>query len=105
MRFHALVAAAAGGTRVVAVDHEPKLGALAHRLGQMSQRPHGDVAWGAVLSETLQRALPDPAAVAEQAALAAESFRLLRLVLGGGETPEAGQLTGLPLEPGFEQTA
>jgi polysaccharide pyruvyl transferase WcaK-like protein len=105
MRFHALVAAAVGGTRTVAVDHEPKLGALARRLGQVSRRPHPGVRWATVLSEALDGPVPDSAAIAEQAALATEGFRLLRLVLGGGGTPEATQLTGLPLEPRVEQTA
>jgi polysaccharide pyruvyl transferase CsaB len=105
MRFHALVAAAVGGTRMVAIDHEPKLGGLARRFGQLSLSPRGDAWDPTVLLDALSRPIPDPGVAAEQAALATEGFRLMRLVLDGGTTPEADQLIGLPLEPRFERTA
>jgi polysaccharide pyruvyl transferase WcaK-like protein len=105
MRFHSLVAAAAAGTRTVAFDHEAKLGALAQRFGQVTLHPADRAAWTRRLFEALDRPGPDPAVVAEQVALADEGFRLLRLVLGGGEEPEARELIGLPLEPPVEQTA
>jgi polysaccharide pyruvyl transferase CsaB len=104
MRFHSLVAAAAAGTRTVAVDHEPKLGALADALGQASLPPHGE-GWTRVLLDALHGPRPDADVVQEQVALAAEAFRLTRLVLDGGATPEAEELTGLPLEPGVQQIA
>jgi polysaccharide pyruvyl transferase CsaB len=105
MRFHSLVAAAAAGTRAVAFDHEPKLGALAQRFGQLTLDPYDDVEWADRMVDALARPGPDPAVVAEQVALADEGFRLLRLVLGGGGEPEARELIGLPLEPPVEQTA
>jgi polysaccharide pyruvyl transferase CsaB len=104
MRFHSLVAAATAGTRTVAVDHEPKLGALARAVGQESLAPRDDD-WSNALHGALHGRRPDAEVVRAQVALAAEAFRLTRLVLDGGATPEADELTGLPLEPHVEQIA
>jgi polysaccharide pyruvyl transferase CsaB len=104
MRFHSLVASAAAGTRFVAVDHEPKLGALAMRF---EQRFVGADASADAFSEVVDGALagpaPDPAVARAQVALAAEGFRLLHLVLAGGASPDTAELTGLPLEPPFAE--
>jgi polysaccharide pyruvyl transferase CsaB len=105
MRFHSLVAAAAAGTRVVAVDHEPKLGALARAIGQESVALGADGRWPAALRGAVDGRRPDPGVRDEQVALATEAFRLTRLVLEGGVTSEVDQLTGLPLEPRIEQIA
>jgi len=105
MRFHSLVAAAVAGTPIVALDHEPKLGALAQRFGQATLVPGDGDQWTNRMVDALQRPGPDPAVVAEQVARADEAFRLLRLVLGGGDEPEARELVGLPLEPPVGQTA
>jgi polysaccharide pyruvyl transferase CsaB len=104
MRFHSLVAAATAGTRAVAVDHEPKLGALARALGQASLAPRDD-GWTRALHEALHGPRPDAHVVREQVALATEGFRLTRLVLDGGSTSDADELTGLPLEPSVQQIA
>jgi polysaccharide pyruvyl transferase CsaB len=100
MRFHALVAAAAAGTRFVAVDHELKLGAIARRFSQPSvalTEPPARMA--AAVSDALTGAPPGVPAVREQVALAEEGFRLMRLVLEGGSGPDSDELTGLSLEP------
>ncbi len=100
MRFHSLVAAAAAGVRFVAVDHEPKLAALARRFDQPRMTPADRPARIAEAIGVACDAPPPPEPVARnQVMLAEEGFRLLRLVLEGGEAPAAEELTGLPLEP------
>ncbi len=100
MRFHSLVAAAAAGTPFLAIDHESKLGALARQFSQQSVA--GD-AKPAQLTTAMFSALsgvkPSASAAQHERARAAEGFRLLRLLLEGGQTPELEELTGLPLEP------
>ncbi len=100
MRFHSLVAAAAAGVRFVAVDHEPKLAALARRFEQPRVTPADRPAR---MTEAIGLACdgpPPPEPVARnQVMLADEAFRLLRLVLEGGKAPAAEELSGLPLEP------
>lgn len=85
LRFHALVAAAAAGTRFVAVAHEPKLAGLANRFGQLWVPPH---ATSEVLGHAIDRGLhldpPDRHVAREETARAEEAFRLLRLVLSDG---------------------
>jgi hypothetical protein len=102
MRFHSLVATAAAGTRFVAVDHEPKLGALAARFGQRTVAPDAPaVAFVDAVFGALAGPPPSAAAARAQVALAAEGSRLLHLVLAQGASPDPAELTGLPLEPPF----
>jgi polysaccharide pyruvyl transferase CsaB len=104
MRFHSLVASAGAGTRFVAVDHEPKLGALAMRFDQQSVSADAPPS---AFSDAVQGALagpaPDAAIAHTQVTLAAEAFRLMHLVLAGGASPDTAQLEGLPLEPPFAE--
>jgi len=99
MRFHALMAAAAGSVRFVAVDHELKLGSLARRFSQRALAPTEppDRMAGAV-ADALAGPPPGVSELLEQVALAEEGFRLLRLVLESG-APDPDELRGLPLEP------
>lgn len=104
LRFHALVAAAAAGTRFVAVAHEPKLAALARRLGQPAVPTGGDgldprALSGAVLAALHDGVAPRPAAVRGEIARSEQSFRLLRVLLGGGRSQEADTIGTLPLAP------
>jgi polysaccharide pyruvyl transferase WcaK-like protein len=102
MRFHSLVATAAVGTRFLAIDHEPKLGALASRFAQVAIAPEADAtALVTAMVDALAGPPPSASVARTQVALAAEGFRLLRLVLAGGASPEPEELTGLPLEPPF----
>jgi polysaccharide pyruvyl transferase WcaK-like protein len=100
LRFHALVAAASAGVPFVALAHEAKLAGLARRLQQRAVPPG---AQPKELTETLLAASsgppPSPAAVRAEIARAEESFRLMRLLLSGGRSPEAAEVTGLPLVP------
>jgi polysaccharide pyruvyl transferase WcaK-like protein len=98
-RFHALVAAGAAGVPAVAVSHEAKLSALAHRLGQ------ADVAADYQTEELVALAVhavrspgPGAAVVKEQIDRAEEGFRLLRVLLAGGGF-EVESLGALPLSP------
>jgi polysaccharide pyruvyl transferase WcaK-like protein len=99
-RFHALLAAGAAGVPAVAVAHESKLAALARRLGQSAVPVRFNPA---VLAELVLAAVttpgPAPAGVKEQISLAEEGFRLLRMVLSGGDSGEADTLRALPLAP------
>jgi polysaccharide pyruvyl transferase CsaB len=102
MRFHSLVATAAAGTRFVAVDHEPKLGALAARFGQRALAPDVPAdAFADAVSGALAGPPPSPGVVRAQIALSAEGFRLLHLVLADGALPDPAELIGLPFEPPF----
>jgi polysaccharide pyruvyl transferase WcaK-like protein len=89
LRFHALVAAAATGTPFVALTHEPKLAGLARRFSQLAVPAHSSPAVVA-RAISLGRGQDPPARhIAEQeAARAAEGFRLLRLVLSAGATAD-----------------
>jgi polysaccharide pyruvyl transferase WcaK-like protein len=97
LRFHALVAAAVAGVPFVAYAHEPKHLGLARRLRQAAVIPGGP------LSDTLMAALdlapPSLDAVAHERWLAAEGFRLLRVLVAGGRTEEAAAVDGLDLRP------
>jgi len=100
-RFHALVAATAVGTPAIAYAHEPKLAGLARRLGQPTLAPGVDPGrLGAEIVAAADAARPPrAAAVRAEVAAAEEGFRLLRLVLAGGRTPEADAIGSLPLRP------
>jgi polysaccharide pyruvyl transferase WcaK-like protein len=98
MRFHAAVAAADAGTPFVAVAHEPKLAAIARRVGQ----PTIDVSDPApVMAASIERALlgtpPAPHAVAEERRRAEATADLLGLVLSG--EGDVSSLSDLDLVP------
>jgi polysaccharide pyruvyl transferase WcaK-like protein len=101
LRFHALVAAAAAGRPFVAYAHEPKLAAVARRLGQPAVTPwQGGDALGAVLLSAANRpTAPSMSAVRAEVARAEESLRLMRLVLSDGEAGEPESIGTLPLQP------
>jgi polysaccharide pyruvyl transferase WcaK-like protein len=100
LRFHAIPAAAAAGTPVLAMAHEPKLAGAARRLGQPTV-PAGaapDQLSGAVL-DALDGPPADAGAVAAERGRAEEGFRLLRVLLARGASDEAADVDGLPLRP------
>jgi polysaccharide pyruvyl transferase WcaK-like protein len=101
LRFHALIAAAAAGCPFVAYAHEPKLAGAARRLAQPAVgRADGGDALAAVLRSAANRPVaPTPSAVRGEIARAAESMRLLRLVLSDGEAAEPESIGTLPLKP------
>ncbi|HUI04459.1 MAG TPA: polysaccharide pyruvyl transferase family protein [Acidimicrobiales bacterium] len=99
-RFHGLVAAGAAGVPALAITHEAKLRGLARRLGQRMSPPAFEPD---ILAEDVTAALGSagapPAVVKEEIARAEEGFRLLRVVLAEGTTPEAETVGRLPLAP------
>lgn len=101
LRFHALVAAGLAGRRFVAVAHEPKLAGVARRLGQLYVPPHaGGEVYTAAVTGALRRPPPTAASVRGEAAAAATTFDLLRLMLADGELAEPATLSALPLSAG-----
>ena len=100
LRFHALAAAATAAAPFLAVVHEPKLAGLARRLGQPSvaaAAPPEDVAAAAL---AVLDAEPAPAAaVRVERERALDGFRLLRVLLARGRSPEAVAVDGLALRP------
>jgi len=100
LRFHAIVAAAAAGTPLVAIAHEPKLAGLARRLHQPTVPVTADPA---EIATTILGGLDveptSPTAVRVEIARAEESLRLLRLVLTRGAAYELDRFDGLSLEP------
>ena len=99
-RFHGIVAAARAGTPSVALAHEPKLAALSAELGQPAVRPAAapDELCQAV-RDALARGSAAPAVVARQQALAEDGFRLLRLLVSGGESFADEDAPALPYVP------
>ena len=101
MRFHALVAAGAAGTRTVALAHEPKLTGLARRLDQIAVAPDASVP---VLASALEWARahepPSNRAVDREIELAAHTLRLARLLVEGGRLDRPEQLPALQLSDG-----
>ena len=101
MRFHALVAAAAGGARFVAIAHEPKLAGLARRLEQASVPRH---ATAEVLRATIAWALVNepasPEALRHERAAADLGFQMLELLLTGGAGTEPNRLPAMALSSG-----
>jgi polysaccharide pyruvyl transferase WcaK-like protein len=105
LRFHALVTAAAAGTRFVAVAHEPKLAAVARRLGQPAVAVDGDGLDPILLAREILTALdggapPRAATVRGEIARSEQSLRLLRLLLSRGRAEDADTIGTLPLAPG-----
>lgn len=100
-RFHGLVAAAAAGTPVLAVAHEPKLAGLSRRLGQPSVSPHATPTVArAAIDDLLGTDAATPGAVAAERAAAEDAMRLLRLVVSGGAEVEVVDRSLLALSDG-----
>jgi hypothetical protein len=100
LRFHALIAAAVARTPFLAVAHEPKLTAAARRLAQPAVAADAPpAALGAAIAGAVGGAPPDAAPVARERERAEGAFRLLRVLLAGGRTPEADAVDGLALQP------
>jgi hypothetical protein len=101
MRFHALVAAAAAGRRVVALAHEPKLAGLARRLHQIAV-PTG--APTSVVDSALGWALThdpaSPAAVEQQIELAHQTVDLLRVLVDPQHVVRPEEIPALQLTDG-----
>jgi polysaccharide pyruvyl transferase WcaK-like protein len=101
MRFHALVAAGAARTRMLAIAHEPKLTGLARRLDQIAVAPDASIP---VLVSALEWARthepPTSQAVAEQIELADHTLRLTRLVVEAGQLERPEELPMLQLSDG-----
>ena len=97
---HAMIAAAAVGTPLVAIAHQLKLIGLARRLQQPAVPFTADpgLITGMLLSG-LDAQPVSPHAVQAEIARAAEGFRLLRLLLTHGTLSELDSLDGLSLVP------
>ena len=100
-RFDTLLAAGMVGSRFLAVADEPRLAALARRLGQVSVPLHAssDVLAGAV-DDALAGPSVNPSATREQQVEAARSVELMRLLLSDGAPGEPGHVAGLRLSDG-----
>jgi polysaccharide pyruvyl transferase WcaK-like protein len=96
----AMIAAAAAGTPLVAIAHEPKLVGLARRLQQPAVPASADPT---TIATTVRSGLDgqpaSPSAVHAEIARAAEGFRLLRLLLNHGVADELDSFDGLSLVP------
>jgi polysaccharide pyruvyl transferase WcaK-like protein len=103
LRYHSLIASASARTPFVAFAHEAKLAAISRRLDQPavvpSQPPEA-------LTNTIRMALdadgPRPDAVAAEVEASEEGFRLVRLLLDGGNGADPADVGGLALEPAPE---
>jgi polysaccharide pyruvyl transferase WcaK-like protein len=97
-RYHALVAAAAGGVPSVAVVNAAKVAGLARRL-RLPALP-GD-ADGTALADAVSGALrmtgPDVRLIKREINRAGEGLRLLRVLLDGGQSDETDVIGALPL--------
>lgn len=101
MRFHALVAAGAARTRVLAIAHEPKLAGLARRLDQVAVPPDaGEAVITTALDWASDHAPPTAEAVRRQIDLADHTIRLLRLLVDGGRLEHPEELPALQLSDG-----
>jgi polysaccharide pyruvyl transferase WcaK-like protein len=103
LRFHGAMASAVAGTPFVAVGHEPKLVALARRLGA----PAVSVGCPAEeLAHAIRRARADGPASAEairrERQRAEESLRLVRLLLSGGTLYDDAIVPSLSLVDGSQ---
>ena len=101
LRFHAVVAAGAAGTPVLAIAHEPKLAGLARRLGQPAVPPHASAE---VLRHAVRVALDHPAAsaaaVAREVTAATASLQLLQLLVDRGVVAEPATIGSPPMSSG-----
>jgi polysaccharide pyruvyl transferase WcaK-like protein len=101
LRFHAVVAAAAAGSRVVALAHEPKLAGLARRLEQAAVPASASTdVLARAIAGAVDRPPPAPTAVLSEMASAEEGFMLLKLLLGRGQDVDTALLDGLSLSNG-----
>lgn len=101
MRFHALVAAGAAGTRTVVLAHEPKLAGLARRLDQIAVAPQASApVLAAALDWAHTHEPPSDAAVAREIELADHTLRLARLLVEGGRLEHPERLPALELSDG-----
>ena len=98
LRFHSLVAAASAGVPFVAVAHEPKLSALACRLGQRSVPPSAS---GTDLAAACRAALAGPkpsvAAVRREARLARQTIAEVRSLAFARAQQRRADLSMTPL--------
>ena len=100
LRHHALVAAAEARCPFLAVAHEPKLAALARRLGEPAVPTHAPAAVLARAAvELLSREPADARLVAREKAAADRTMRLLRVLVSGGEHDELLDRDRLELTP------
>ena len=100
LRFHASMAAAAAGTPFVTFGHEPKLIALARRLGQRCVRPDDPpFELTTAIREAVMGLGPHHAAVEEEIGCAKQGFDLLRLLLDGPDGIQPEDVEGLTLAP------
>ncbi|MAT06811.1 MAG: hypothetical protein CL424_17390 [Acidimicrobiaceae bacterium] len=101
MRFHAVVAAGAAGTRTVAVAHEPKLAGLARRLDQIAVPPHAsDAVLRAALDWACDHPAPADRAVTSEIDRAAHTIRLMLLLAESGRLDHPDRLPALALSDG-----
>lgn len=100
-RFHALVAAAAAGARFLAVSHEPKLAALARRLGQpaISATSSADELATVIVDAAGYGAPPSPTAVRREVERAGEMLKLLRILLSDTDELDPAAFADVPLFP------
>ncbi len=99
-RYHALIAAAVAGTPFVSYGHEPKLIGLARRLHQTSVPERlPPEALGEAIKLSLNAEPAPPEGIGREIDTAHEGFRLLRLLLDGGEATAPENVEGLPLAP------
>jgi polysaccharide pyruvyl transferase WcaK-like protein len=100
LRFHAAVVAAATGTPLVAIAHEPKLAAVADRVRQpWVAVDHLGEELPVAVAAALGSAGPDAAAVHAERQRSAATLELLRLVLAGGGEPVGLEHLGLVPDP------
>jgi polysaccharide pyruvyl transferase WcaK-like protein len=100
LRFHALVAAAAAGTRFVALAHEPKHAALARRFGQRAVGTgEASAALTRAILDAFERPAPSRATVQSQIEAAQAGLQLLRVLLAAGDASAADEIEGLPFSP------
>lgn len=100
LRFHAMVAAAAAATPVVALAHEPKLASLARRLHQPAVSPsQSPLALAEAVEQARSRGPAHPDHVRRERRGAEATLGLLRTYLDGGADPRATELPHLELEP------
>ncbi len=101
LRFHALVAAAAAGTRFVAISHEPKLAAMARRMQQPSVPGYATAdVMRATIACALDNEPPRPMAIEHEISAARDAFQLLDLLLADGAVAEPATIAGLALSTG-----
>lgn len=97
LRYRAVHPAAAAGVPVIGVATDPRIAALAHRLGQSALAPDELAVQLPIALERAERG-PAPATVREEMLRAESGLRLLRLILEP-EAVGADEVDHLPLVP------